>query len=196
MVLVVAGVVLQFLLPTPLQFIHNMPRRVCLCVRPNCSTPPHVVLVVRHLPPQVAMCVRPITPPCPWTLRTFVVSADIVRTSVGVALHCVRAVVLGSSGFVGVFFPLLTNLKNRAAGVPLVALWVPHPLRAQAFPQDASGAPVVAHCVPDPLGVGKLGALGGRFAVFAAHSPPHSGRPPPASLCFRGHVVRRALLCG
>ena len=35
------------------------------------------------------------------------------------------------------------------------------------------------------------GCCGSRFSVFAAHSPPHSGRPPPASLCFRGHVVRR-----
>ena len=29
------------------------------------------------------------------------------------------------------------------------------------------------------------------FSVFAANSPPHSGRPPPASLSFRGHVVHR-----
>ena len=38
---------------------------------------------------------------------------------------------------------------------------------------------------------GCAGCCGGRFLVFAAHSPPRSGRPPPASLCFRGHEVRR-----
>ena len=59
--LVVAGVVLLFLLPTPLriQVVRHMPRRVSVCVRPNCSTTPRVVLVVRHLPHHVAMCVRP-----------------------------------------------------------------------------------------------------------------------------------------
>ena len=39
---------------------------------------------------------------------------------------------------------------------------------------------------------GCAGGCGGRFSVVAAHSPPHSGRPPPVSLCVRGHVVRRA----
>ena len=40
---------------------------------------------------------------------------------------------------------------------------------------------------------GCAGCCGGRFSVLAAHSAPHSGRPPPASLCVRGHVVRRAV---
>ena len=34
----------------------------------------------------------------------------------------------------------------------------------------------------------------GRVLVVAAHSPPHSGCPPPASPCFRGHVVRRVAI--
>ena len=36
------GLVIRFLLPTPLhvQVVHQMPRRVSVCVRPNCSTPP------------------------------------------------------------------------------------------------------------------------------------------------------------
>ena len=40
--LVVAGVVLRSLLPTPLgvQVVHHVPRRVSVCARPNCSTPP------------------------------------------------------------------------------------------------------------------------------------------------------------
>ena len=51
-VLVVAGVVLRFLLPTllPVQVVHSMSRRVSVRVRPNCSTPPRVVPVVRHRP--------------------------------------------------------------------------------------------------------------------------------------------------
>ena len=92
--------------------------------------------------------------------------------------HRVHAVILGSShpGFVGGFFPFLTNLKNRAAGVPLVALWVPYPLCAWAFPQDASGGLVVAHWVLDPLGVGKSnGALGPRVGPQGAVFPTHIG---------------------
>ena len=60
-----AGVVLRCLLPTPLrvQVVHHMPRRVSVCVRPKCSTPPHVVLVVHHPPPHAAACVRPTHPP-------------------------------------------------------------------------------------------------------------------------------------
>ena len=60
-VLVVAGVILQFLLPTALhaQVIHHMPRRVSVCLRPNCSTHRHVVLVVHHLPPHAAACIGP-----------------------------------------------------------------------------------------------------------------------------------------
>ena len=52
-VLVVAGVVLRFWLPPPLhiQVAHHMPRRTSVCVRPNCSTRPRVVLVVHHVPP-------------------------------------------------------------------------------------------------------------------------------------------------
>ena len=38
---------------------------------------------------------------------------------------------------------------------------------------------------------GCAACCGGRFSAFAAHSPPHSGHPPPASLCFCGHVVRQ-----
>ena len=38
---------------------------------------------------------------------------------------------------------------------------------------------------------GCAGCCGGRFTFFAAHSPPHSGCPPLASRCFRGHMVRR-----
>ena len=34
------------------------------------------------------------------------------------------------------------------------------------------------------------GRCGGRFTVFAAHSPPHSGRPPHASPCFRVRAVQ------
>ena len=176
--LVVVGVVLRFLLPTPLhvQVVHHMPRRVSVCVRPNCSSSPPVLLVVRHLPPHVAKCVRSnysISPRGAWGhCSAFMVTAGVVRTTAGgmrsfvvdtgvvplwwpgwFVTHCVRTVVLGSShpSFVGGSFPLLTNLKNRAAGVPSVALRVPHPLRAQTSPHDISGAPVVVHWVPDPL---------------------------------------------
>ena len=83
--LVVAGVVLRFLLPTPLhtRVVPCMPRRVSVCVRPNCSTPPRVVLVVPHLPPHAAMCVG-----------TFMISAGVVRTSAGV----VRSFVVDAGG--------------------------------------------------------------------------------------------------
>ena len=39
------------------QVVHHMPRRVSMCVRPNCPTPPRVVLVVHHLSPHAAVCV-------------------------------------------------------------------------------------------------------------------------------------------
>ena len=60
-VLVVAGVVLWFWLPTPLriQVVHHMPRHICVCARPNCSTPPRIVLVVCHPPLHAATCLRP-----------------------------------------------------------------------------------------------------------------------------------------
>ena len=32
---------------------------------------------------------------------------------------------------------------------------------------------------------GCAGCCGGRLTVFAVHTPPSSGRPRPASLCFR-----------
>ena len=114
--LVVAGVVLRFLLPTPLhvQVVHHMPRCVSACVRPNCSTPPHVVLVVRHLPPHIAVCARPkystsrhgarghcvhlhgfrgCRAPSAGGARPFVVDVGVVRTSVvpliwGKFFHC------------------------------------------------------------------------------------------------------------
>ena len=35
------------------------------------------------------------------------------------------------------------------------------------------------------------GCAGVVFRLLLPSPPPHSGRPPPASLCFRGHVVRR-----
>ena len=56
LVLVGVGVVLRFLLPTPLrtQVVHHMPRRVSVCVRPNTSTPPSSFLVVHHAPPRHA----------------------------------------------------------------------------------------------------------------------------------------------
>ena len=41
---------------------------------------------------------------------------------------------------------------------------------------------------------GCAGCCRDRFTVFAAHSSPHPGRPPPASLCCRGHVVRRVVI--
>ena len=58
--LVAAGVVLWFLLPTPLcvRRVHHMSLRVSVCVRHNCSTPPRVVLPINHLPRHVAMCAR------------------------------------------------------------------------------------------------------------------------------------------
>ena len=79
-VLVVAGVVLRFLLPTPLSIlvIHHMPRCVSVRVRPNCTTPPRVVQVVRHLHPRAAMCTSPTYSisvcGAHWHLRTFMVS--------------------------------------------------------------------------------------------------------------------------
>ena len=47
-VLIAAGLVLRFLLPTPLrtQVVHPMLRRVSVCMQPNTSTPPSGVLVV------------------------------------------------------------------------------------------------------------------------------------------------------
>ena len=87
--LVVAGVVLRSFLPTPLRIlvVHHVLRCVCVCVRPNCSNPPRVVQVVRHLHPRAAMC------SCPMysisergarsITRTFMVSAGVVRTSAG-----------------------------------------------------------------------------------------------------------------
>ena len=61
------GVVLRFLLPTPLsiQVVHHMSRLVSVCVRPMCSSHPCVVLVVHDLPHHVAMCVRPKNPTSP-----------------------------------------------------------------------------------------------------------------------------------
>ena len=52
-VLVGAGVVSRFLLPTPprTQVVHPMPRHISMCMRPNTSTPPSGVLVVHHVPP-------------------------------------------------------------------------------------------------------------------------------------------------
>ena len=53
-VLIGVGVILRFLLPTPLhtQVIHPMPRRFAVCMQPNTSTPPSGVLVVHHMPPR------------------------------------------------------------------------------------------------------------------------------------------------
>ena len=68
--LVAAGVVLRLLLPTSLrvQVLHHMSHRVSVCVRPNCSTPPRVDLVVRLLRHHIAIllpiCVQ-VAPPTP-----------------------------------------------------------------------------------------------------------------------------------
>ena len=52
-VLVHAGVMFRFLLPTPLhtQVVHTMPRRGSACVQPNNATPPSGLLVVHYVPP-------------------------------------------------------------------------------------------------------------------------------------------------
>ena len=142
-----------------------------VCVRPSCSTPPRVVLVVCHLPPRVAMCAWPnySTSPCGagghctqfhgfygcrahlrgshTPLRLMWVSCAPPWWQGSFAPHYVRADALGSShpSFVPGSFPFLTTLKNRAAGVPSVALRVPHPLRADISTRRLS---------PPPLGAG------------------------------------------
>ena len=53
----------------------------------------------------------------------------------------------------------------------------------------------VVFALADPSGWcagGCADRCGGRFSAFAAASLPHSRRPPPASLRFCRHVVRRA----
>ena len=58
-----------------------MSRHFLVCMRPNCATPPCVVLVVHHLPPHVAMCARHMVHM--GIARTFMFSAGVVCTSTG-----------------------------------------------------------------------------------------------------------------
>ena len=49
---------------------------------------------------------------------------------------------------------------------------------------DVAGCAVCASAVPSSWRIGGCaGCCGGRLTVFAVHTPPSSGRPPPASLC-------------
>ena len=78
-VLVGAGVVLSFLLPTPLRtrVVHPMPRRVSVCVRPNTSIPPSGVLVVHPVPPgPVGLRVGRKPPATLWVARVHGVLPD------------------------------------------------------------------------------------------------------------------------
>ena len=51
---------------------------------------------------------------------------------------------------------------------------------------DVAGCAVCASAAPNSWRIGGCaGCCGGRLIVFAAHTPPSSGRPQPASLCFR-----------
>jgi len=111
-VLVVAGVVLQFLPPTPLhvQVVHSV------CVRPKCSTPPCVVLVVHYLP---ACCVHGAQLPhlcawCTWALR------------------------------VPSWFPRVSCAPPRVARAPLLLTWVAcAPVRWPGWFAPHSGCTVV-----------------------------------------------------
>ena len=98
-VLVGAGVVFRFLLPTPLrtQVVHPMPRRVSTCVRPYTSTPPSGVLVVHHVPPRhVGLGVGRKSPTTLWVAR---LHGALLDGSGWRALHGWRVLLCGCRGW-------------------------------------------------------------------------------------------------
>ena len=162
-----------------------MPRRVSVCVRPDCSTPPHIVLVVHHLPCRTAVCVGP----------NYSISAR------GACGHCTllhgfrgrrahlrgwcallygwcrwrvhlwrgwsaphggQTVVLGSShpSFVEGSVPILHNPENWAncaARVPSVGLRARRPLRTQSPSHQPCQANASRSTSSGPLGAGSPG---------------------------------------
>ena len=78
-------------------------------------------------------------------------------------------------------------LSATAAGAPagvVSAFAVPRRWCVRAV-LDVAGCALCASAAPSSWGVGGCaGCGGGRLTVFAVHTPPSSGHPQPASLCF------------